>query len=49
MTGGVVTGGWNFVVAAYSITAAVLTIYGVTLITRLREERLRAAKDANAK
>jgi len=49
MNGGVVTGGWNFVVAAYSITVAVLAIYGVTLITRLREERLRASKDANAK
>ena len=49
MSGGVVTGGWNFVVAAYSITVAVLAIYGVTLITRLREERLRTSKDANAK
>jgi hypothetical protein len=49
MNGGVITGGWNFVVAAYSITVAVLAIYGVTLITRLREERLRASKDANAK
>ena len=44
MTGGVVTGGWNFVIAAYSVTVAVLTIYGVTLITRLREERLRATE-----
>ena len=47
MTQGVVTGGWNFVIAAYAITAAVLTIYGVTLITRLREERLRDAEDSN--
>ena len=38
MTQGVVTGGWSFVIAAYAITAAVLTIYGATLITRLREE-----------
>lgn len=44
MTGGVITGGWNFVIAAYSVTVAVLTIYGVTLITRLREERLRASE-----
>jgi hypothetical protein len=43
MSAGVVTGGWNFVIAAYSITIAVLTIYGVTLITRLREERLRSS------
>jgi len=38
MTSGVVTGGWNFVIAAYSITIAVLAIYGVTLIARLRNE-----------
>ena len=49
MSGGVVTGGWNFVIAAYSITIAVLTIYGVTLITRLREERLRASKDEESR
>jgi len=42
---GVVTGGWNFVVAAYSVTALVLLIYGVTIITRLRDEISRAAKE----
>ncbi len=45
MTGGVVTGGWNFVVAAYTITFAVLAIYGVTLVTRFREEFRRAAEE----
>ena len=45
MTQGVVSGGWNFVVAAYSITAAVLVIYGVTLITRLRDEIFRAGTE----
>ena len=45
MSAGVVTGGWNFVIAAYSITVAVLTIYGVTVITRLRDEISRAAKE----
>jgi hypothetical protein len=35
---GVVTGGWNFVITAYSITIAALVIYGITLITRLRSE-----------
>ena len=34
---GVVAGGWNYVIAAYSITAVVLLVYGVTLVTRLRE------------
>ena len=41
---GMVSGGWNFVIAAYSITATVLVIYGVTLVTRLREEASRLAK-----
>jgi hypothetical protein len=36
---GVVTGGWNFVIAAYGVTVAVLIIYGVTLIARLRDAR----------
>ena len=42
MSGGVVTGGWSFVVAAYSITAAVFLIYGITLIARLRDEERRS-------
>ena len=45
MSQGVVSGGWNFVIAAYGITAAVLVLYGVTLITRLREARTRAAEE----
>jgi len=49
MSGGVVTGGWNFVVAAYAVTFSVLFIYGVSIITRLREERSRAAEEANTK
>ena len=35
---GVVTGGWNFVVAAYLVTFSVLFIYGVSIVSRLREE-----------
>ena len=38
---GVVTGGWGFVWAAYSITTIGLLIYGVSLFTRLREEERR--------
>ena len=37
MTGGVVVGGWGFVVAAYALTAAGFLIYGITLIRRLKE------------
>lgn len=33
-----IPGGWNFVVAAYSITAIVLVIYGASIIVRLRAE-----------
>ena len=42
MTQGVITGGWNFVVAAYSLTAAVFLIYGISLIARLRDEQRRS-------
>jgi len=42
---GMMSGGWNFVVAAYSLTALVLTIYGVTLITRLRAELARTPEE----
>ena len=45
MSQGMVAGGWNFVIAAYGITAAVLVLYGVTLITRLREARSRAGEE----
>ena len=38
MTGGMIPGGWNFVVAAYSVTAIVLAIYGASVISRLRGE-----------
>lgn len=48
MSGGVVTGGWGYVWAAYTITAGALVIYGVTLITRLRDEWSREAKGPHA-
>ncbi len=49
MTGGVVTGGWNFVVAAYAVTFSVLAIYVVSLITRFREESARASEEQQTK
>jgi hypothetical protein len=45
MSQGIVAGGWNFVIAAYGVTAAVLALYGVTLITRLREARSRSVEE----
>jgi hypothetical protein len=45
MTGGVVTGGWDFVIAAYTVTFTILAIYGVTLITRFRAESARDAQE----
>ena len=35
-TQGVVVGGWPYVIAAYSITTAVLAAYAYSLIARLR-------------
>lgn len=39
MTEGIVTGGWEFVWAAYAVTAAVLLLYGFSLIARLRQSK----------
>jgi hypothetical protein len=41
MTGGIVQGGWEFVTAAYTLTAIVFTTYGASLLWRLRAERRR--------
>lgn len=41
MNSGVIVGGWQFVVAAYSVTAVVLLVYGISLFARLREARKR--------
>jgi hypothetical protein len=36
---GVIIGGWNFVVAAYVVTAAVLVVYAWSLRSRLDQIR----------
>lgn len=41
MTGGYITGGWGFVIAAYGWTAIVLGGYAISVIVRLRKERSR--------
>jgi hypothetical protein len=41
---GVVQGGWEFVVAAYTVTATVLGAYAASVFLRLRAERQRAVR-----
>ena len=38
---GYISGGWGFVWAAYGWTAIVFTVYGASLVTRLRREKSR--------
>jgi hypothetical protein len=42
MTEGIVTGGWEFVWAAYGLTAAVFVIYAISVFTRLRSAKRNA-------
>jgi uncharacterized membrane protein YidH (DUF202 family) len=46
---GVVTGGWEYVILAWSATAIALIIYGVTLVTRLRDAKSRVARMGETK
>jgi hypothetical protein len=46
---GVVLGGWEYVWGAYGVTAAAFLIYGVTLVTRLRDARSRVAREWETK
>ena len=39
MNGGVISGGWEFVWAAYGITAVLFIVYTTSLVVRLREGR----------
>lgn len=36
MPEGIITGGWNYVIAAYSITTVGLALYALSLIARHR-------------
>ena len=42
---GVVSGGWEFVWAAYAVTAVVLGVYTFSIFSRLRAERARNARN----
>ena len=44
---GIVVGGWEFVWAAYGLTAIALLSYGVMVVTRAREQRRRAEATAD--
>jgi len=46
MTPGVIHGGWNFVVAAYAVSAVVFLAYAISVHWRYRAERDRARRDA---
>ncbi len=39
MSQGVVSGGWEFVWAAYGLTAVMFSLYTISLIARLREDK----------
>jgi hypothetical protein len=43
---GVVQGGWEFVIAAYAVTATALAAYGASVFFRFRAERQRALRPA---
>jgi len=43
---GIVEGGWEFVVAAYSLTAVVFGAYATSIFLRYRSKRNRAAIEA---
>ena len=42
-----IQGGWEFVVAAYAVTAAVLGAYAISVFLRFRGEKARASKEAS--
>ena len=46
MTGGMIEGGWQFVQAAYSLSAAVFVGYTLSVLLRYRAERGRREREA---
>ena len=49
MTGsGVIEGGWEFVAAAYAVSAVILASYALSVIARYRAEAARRDRDSRA-
>ena len=46
---GIIEWGWEFVWAAYGISAAWLALYGISLHLRLRSERRRQEREAGGR
>ena len=44
---GMIQGGWEFVVAAYAVTVAVLGAYAISVFLRFRSEKTRASKETS--
>jgi heme exporter protein CcmD len=42
---GTVTGGWEYVIAAYAVTALILIGYAVSVVLRHRQELARLARE----
>lgn len=49
MNSGVIEGGWEFVIAAYVVSAAVLGGYWLSIFIRLRGERSRGTSHGEEK
>lgn len=48
MPEGVIVGGWNFVVAAYSLVGTGLLLYAIHLLARLRSTRRQVDRERRA-
>lgn len=46
MTEGVIIGGWNYVIAAYTVVVGILTVYSIVLLRRYRASTRKTNEDA---
>ncbi len=46
MPDGVIVGGWNFVIAAYTVVGGVLVVYGVNLWRRAQRSKRESEQDS---